>query len=351
MKKAQKIALLVQILAIMTSCLFVIGVKAQTQISAKKSWIVNGVDHIDTQGNVINAHGGGLLKVGKFYYLIGENRTNDVLVSCYRSTDLINWEFRGDLLTRQSKSELVNANIECPKVIYNEITGQFVMWMRYDNINDDYSFSHSAVAISTDIEKPFTYLKNFRPLFNLSHDCNLYKDEDGTAYFITSTPENRDMNIYKLTQDYLTIEQKNTILWPNAQREAPAIMKRGAYYFILTSFFTGCEPNQAKYAFSKSMLGPWSDLIDIGSPMTFETQPTYILPIEGEKTTSYLYIADRWNILLSHNSKYIYLPLTFKNDTTMEMEWVNELSPNTVTGELNYVKKSKLDMELNKMNM
>jgi len=329
----QKSPSFLSLLLIAAACFFLSGIKVQAQIPSKKTSITNGGNFTDTQGNLINAHGGGFLKVGKYYYWIGENRHNDVLVSCYRSTDLINWEFRGDLLTRKSNPELANANIERPKVIYNDATGQFVMWMHYE-ISSDYSYARAAVATSPDIEKPFTYLKSFRPFENMSRDCNLYKDQDGTAYFISSTRENRDMNVYELSKDYLTAKSKVATLWPDAQREAPTVLKRGDYYFMLSSFCTGWDPNQAKYAFSKNMRGPWSALKNIGSPMSYDTQPTFILPVEGEKETSYLYLGDRWDPSEYFNSKPIFLPLTFANDTTMEMQWASELTPDTKTGDI-----------------
>ena len=116
--KNLKNQLFVHFIAFFSIFLFCANICAQTSVT--KTEIVNGSDLTDTQGNIINAHGGGLLKVGKYYYWIGENRRKGVFVSCYRSTDLMNWEFRGDLLTRQSHKELDKANIERPKVIYNE---------------------------------------------------------------------------------------------------------------------------------------------------------------------------------------------------------------------------------------
>jgi len=168
----------------------------------------------------------------------------------------------------------------------------------------------------------------------MSRDCNLYKDDDGKAYFISSTRENRDMNLYELTNDYLGIQSKVATLWIDAQREAPTIMKRGNYYFIMSSFCTGWEPNQAKYAYSKSLSGPWSGLKNIGSPTTYNTQPTFIFPVRGNKTTSYIYVGDRWDPSKYSNSRSIYLPLTFINDTILKMDWVKRLTPNLETGEL-----------------
>ena len=83
---------------------------AQTQKN-NYTFISNGSEYFDMQGNIINAHGGGFLKIDNYYYWIGENRKNGVFVSCYRSKDLLNWEFRGDLLTRESHPELDKANI------------------------------------------------------------------------------------------------------------------------------------------------------------------------------------------------------------------------------------------------
>ncbi len=287
----------------------------------------------DVAGNVINAHGGGFLKVGNYYYWIGENRHKGVLVSCYRSTDLIHWEFRGDLLTKQSHPELQNANIERPKVIYNDSTHQFVMWMHYE-LSYDYSYARAAVAVSDNIEKPFTYIKSFRPFGNMSRDCTLFKDEDGSAYFFSSARENYDMMVYRLTDDYTDAKAQLATLWPGGHREAPALVKRGEYYFMITSGCTGWAPNQAKYAYAKSIAGPWSELVNIGNATTFDSQSTFILPIKGEKTTSYLYVGDRWDGKQYFNSTYVFLPLTFEGDTTLDLKWTPTIIPNVTTGEL-----------------
>src|SRR3954447_13433930 len=69
----------------------------------------------DTSGGVVSAHGGGMLKVGSYYYWFGEARNSNLsfrAVPVYRSTDLRTWEFRGNALTQSSASELNSANIE-----------------------------------------------------------------------------------------------------------------------------------------------------------------------------------------------------------------------------------------------
>src|SRR5262245_1687180 len=119
-----------------------------TPASAAAVTVVNGTQFTDTSGAVVHAHGGGVLKVGSYYYWFGENRNaNNTFkaVSVYRSTDLRTWEFRNNVLTSSSAAELNNANIERPKVIYNSSTGQYVMWMHKEN-GSDYSEARAAVA-------------------------------------------------------------------------------------------------------------------------------------------------------------------------------------------------------------
>lgn len=313
-------------------CMF--ALMSAAMVAQEKEYIVNGAEWVDTEGNVINAHGGGMLKVGEYYYWIGENRRDGVFVSCYRSKDLMNWEFRGNLLTRDSHAELDKANIERPKVVYNQKTGKYLMWMHYE-YGGNYDKARAAVAWSDDIEKPFTYVKSFRPFDNMSRDCTLYRDSDGTAYFLSAARENYDLILYKLTDDYLDVKEQLLTLWPGGHREAPAIVKRGKYYFLMTSGCTGWAPNQGKYAYAKSLTGPWSELKNIGDNVTFDTQSTFIVPVEGKKQTSYLYIGDRWDGRRYFNSKYIFFPLSFPTDTTMELHNVEKVKIDVKAGQIN----------------
>ena len=95
--------------------------------SAAQVSVLNGTQFTTTTGAPIQAHGGGVIKVGPYYYWFGENRNPNstfFAVSCYRSTDLKNWEFRNNVLTANSSAELNPANIERPKVVYNQNTGR-----------------------------------------------------------------------------------------------------------------------------------------------------------------------------------------------------------------------------------
>ena len=152
----------------------------------------NGVFRNDTTGKKIQAHGGGFIKVGDTWYWFGEDKTmntdgtgNFHAVSCYASKDLVTWEHRNSVVTRNTTSQLNVANrvIERPKVIYNESTQLYVMWAHWDNTN--YNDSQAVIFPSATVDGNYTYVKHFKPGGDDSRDCALFKDANGTAYFIS----------------------------------------------------------------------------------------------------------------------------------------------------------------------
>jgi hypothetical protein len=299
--------------------------------------VTNGVQFTDTSGNPLHAHGGGVIKVGSYYYWFGENRNDNGTfryVSVYRSTDLRNWEFRNNVLTQGSAAELNVANIERPKVIYNSGTGQYVLWMHWEN-GSDYGQARVAVATSSSVDGNYTYHGSFRPLGHDSRDMTVFRDDDGSAYLISSTRVNADLNIYRLTADYTGVASLVHTLWPDSYREAPAMFKRNGVYFLITSAATGWQPNQAKYATASSIAGGWTSLANVGDGIAYGSQSAYVLPVQGSSTTSYLFMGDRWAGAWgggADDSRYVWLPLTFPSSTSLSMSWYPRLAIDTATG-------------------
>ncbi|OPH58731.1 beta-xylosidase [Paenibacillus ferrarius] len=306
----------------------------ETEAAAEN--VQNGIQFKDTSGNIIHAHGGGILKVGSYYYWFGENRNADGTfnaVSCYRSSDLKTWEFRSNVLTKSSAAELNVSNIERPKVIYNSSTNKFVLWMHWEN-GVDYGQARTAVASSSTVDGTYTYQGSFRPLGYDSRDMTVFND-NGTAYLISATRVNADMNIYKLTPDFLGVDSLVQTLWVGQYREAPAMFKRNGVYFLVTSGATGWDPNQGKYATATSITGTWSGLSNFGDATTYDSQSAYVLPIEGSSSTTYLYMGDRWAGAWSGKvmeSRYVWLPLSFPSSTSLSMSWGSNVSLDTSTG-------------------
>ncbi len=298
--------------------------------------IKNGDFWLDTDGNRIEAHGAGLIYTNDAWYWIGEDKSansgNFKAVNCYRSTDLSHWEFRHAIITKQSSADLAAADriIERPKVIYNDTTKKYVMWLHWDGQN--YATAEAGVFTSDTVDGDYTQVRHFQPNGNMSRDDTLFKDDDGKAYFLSAANNNADSALYALTDDYTNIKSQIGTLWPGSSREAPAIMKTADHYFIVNSAATGWDSNQQKYASATSMSGTWSSLSNLGDGTCYDTQTAFIIPVVGSKTTTYIYAGDRWQDPDLKGSKYIWLPLKVSS-TKLVLDWYDSWQLNVTTGE------------------
>ena len=286
-----------------------------------------GEEWYDTDGEIINAHGGGMLYYHKTYYWFGETRGKSASqgVSVYSSKDLYNWKNEGLALEHDadSSSDIATGSIiERPKVIYNETTKQFVMWFHLELKGKGYSAARAGVAVSKTPAGPYKFLKSFRPNGNMARDMTLYVDDKGNAYQVYSSRDNYDMRIVELTADYLSPTKKDSLM-SSDHREAPAIFQHDKNYYLVTSACTGWAPNEANLYASKSLFGNWQDT---GNPMlgknaniTFYAQSAYIFPVAGKKD-AFIFMADKWNPKNLTDSRYIWLPVEFKNGKPC-IEW------------------------------
>lgn len=298
----------------------------------------NGEKWFDTEHNEIHAHGGHILFHNGYYYWYGEDRQNNYYVSCYRSKDLQNWEFRNHVLTTDSpiaetrvkadmrlKQDNGNkVNIERPKVLYNEKTKKFVMWMHYEN-GVDYLVAASAVASCDSPDGDFVYHGSFNPYGNMSRDCTLFYD-DNKAYFISASRDNMDLCVYLLSEDYLNVARHVNTLFQGELREAPAFFKKDGKYFVITSYCTGWAPNQGMYAYSDSMEGIFSLNEKFGDETTFKSQSAFILPVSKNGETKYIYWGDRWGGKGEKyfDSTYILLEIKFNSNGMPYIEYSDE---------------------------
>ncbi|WP_207425863.1 glycoside hydrolase family 43 protein [Pedobacter sp. SYSU D00535] len=285
----------------------------------------------DTKGEVINAHGGGVIFDNKKYYWFGEKRGRGASegVNVYSSSDLYNWTFEGLALAPDDadpESDIARGCImERPKVLYNEKTKKYVMWFHLELKGQGYKAARAGVAISDNATGPYKFVSSFRPNGNMSRDMTLFKDDNGDAYHIYSSRENYDLRVSKLSDDYLTPTAQDTLLF-SKHREAPAIFRYKDKYYLVTSGCTGWAPNKASVHVSKSLFGPWQYIGDpmIGpqSELTFGGQSTYVLPIQGKKD-QFIFMADKWNPKDLKDSRYIWLPVSIKDDA-VQIKWQDQ---------------------------
>ncbi|KAL4761054.1 glycosyl hydrolase family 43 protein [Aspergillus foveolatus] len=281
----------------------------------------------------IQAHGAGLIEEDGTYYMIGEEKTDGTLfqaVNCYSSTNLIEWTFVNQLLTvtEEEGADLgPNRIVERPKIIKNDNTGQYVMWMHIDST--DYADARVGVATGDSVCGDYVYRESFRPLGFQSRDIGLFKDGDGSAYLL-SEDRAYGTRIIRLTDDYLDVANV-TFGWEYFA-ESPALIKRGETYFIFGSHLTGWSPNDNIYSTATSLSGPWTNWTEfapVGSN-TFSSQVNYVLPLGADKA---IYMGDRWVSSNLGASTYIWLPLQIDGTTaTASLAWYDSWSVDLASG-------------------
>lgn len=334
----------------------------------------------DTEGDLINAHGGGILYHQGVYYWYGEHKGEEscaayVGVTCYSSRDLYNWKNEGVAFSvSQTPGTPTESGciLERPKVIYCPKTGKFVMYFHLELKGRGYEAANVGVAQSDTPTGPFTLLKNGRVNAGrwpegmtaqqkasksyetdmdwwtdawykegkegmyvcrdfkggqMSRDMTLYVDDDGKAYHIYSSEENLTIQIAELTDDYTGYTGKYVRVDPSGLNEAPAIFKHGGKYYMVTSGCTGWAPNEARLHVADNILGPWTRLPNPcrgeNAELTFLGQSTYILPVQGMEDT-FIFMADLWKPENPIDGRYIWLPITFGPDGLPIIEWQEE---------------------------
>ncbi|XP_051127364.1 uncharacterized protein LOC127248860 isoform X2 [Andrographis paniculata] len=300
---------------------------------------------LDTDGNPIQAHGGGILydEKSKNYYWYGEYKDGptyrahkkaaarvDVIgVGCYSSKDLWTWKNEGIVLAAELKNETHDLHtskvLERPKVIYNDKTGKYVMWMHVDDTN--YTKASVGIAISESPTGPFNYLYSKRPHGFDSRDMTLFKDNDGIAYLVYSSSNNTELHIGPLDKKYLDVTSIVRRVLIGQRREAPAVFKHEGMYYMITSGCSGWAPNEAMAHAAESIMGPWETM---GNPCmggdkvyrltTFFAQSSFVLPAPGIPGL-FVFMADRWNPADLRDSRYVWLPMTVAGAADQPLEY------------------------------
>lgn len=319
----------------------------------EEKMFVNGDTHefiqwLDDEGHIINASDGGIIYVDGVYHWYGMalrplpfipggkgGQVTTTGVVMYRSEDLHSWHYEGVILACEDDpdSELYGPmRFERPKIIFNDKTGKFVLWCHYVCYPGDHGeipgTSEAGVAVCDTVNGSYQWLGTTRPIDDkgLVRDSTLYKDRDGSAYFIYDRMQAKDdrcQYIVRLSDDYLTWTNEYRRLDEAFWREAAAVVYHDGYYFMITSDLTSWAPNQAKYFRAKELFGPWEDMGDpcVGDVehTTFRSQSTMIFRVEG--TDTFIHMAERHNTENFERCSYIWLPVHFTEDHRLYLKY------------------------------
>ena len=280
------------------------GAQPSTGVSVITGTLEGGVAFKDDNGALLNAHGGGINKVGDTFYYSGEYfvysasatyETNNSFhgFSMYSSHDLVSWKFEKLILPQQPSGELgPNRNGERPHIIKCPSTGEYVLYAHAASL--DYQTDKEVVyATSATINGDYKYqgaLTNASGTKAVHSDMSALVDADGNPYVITESG-----HVYKLASDCHSW-LSDTAYGAMAGMESPTAFKAGDSYFWIMSNKTGYRANDNEYATAPAMTGPWTNrgLIAPADAHTWISQSTFVLPVVGSSGTVYVYFGDHW---------------------------------------------------------
>lgn len=296
----------------------------------------------DTAGKPIQAHGGGMLHHGGRWYWYGENksaptyrqgeidRADVVGISCYSSSDLVNWRNEGVVLPAVPGDEAHDLHpsrvVERPKVLFNKRTGKFVMWLHVDIWN--YTDARAGVAISDSPTGPFVYLGAGRPMGHVSHDLTAFTDPAGNGWLVHSGNWHEALHIVRLSSDYTEPVELAAREFVGARREAAAPFLHDGMWYMITSGCTGWAPNAADLAVATRPEGPWRML---GNPcrggdapdLTWHCQSTFVIP--SGQPGRFIAMFDHWNPANLGASGYVWLPFDCEGPGTV-IQWMDKFA-------------------------
>ena len=269
--------------------------------------IYPGKPWYDTEGRRIQAHGGAIFQEDGVYYWYGENKEktdgkNDIWtwgISCYRSSDLCNWENLGliipPVLDDPASPLAPQKRVDRPHILKNPRTGKYVCWIKLSG--DDACF----VVLTADrLTGPYELVRQaVRPQGKKVGDFDLFQAKDGNAY-VFFDGDHAGVFCSALTEDYLDLCGELTVQYPDLHapftREGVTVFSHGGKFYMLTSGMTGYIPNRSDSAVADNILGPYVPLgdphVEDASRASFNSQISQVFPLPGENC--FLVLADRW---------------------------------------------------------
>jgi len=300
----------------------------------KNNAIYSGIPWFDEKGNTVSAHGGCIIKDKRRYYFFGEKHsdTSNAFAgfNCYSSTDLYNWKFESIALPVQPSGKLGPNRVgERVKVMQCPQTGEYIMYMHTDTLG--YKDQFVGYATSNNITGPYNFkgplLFNGQPI--RKWDMGTFQDKDGAGYILIHGGE-----IYKLGDDYKTVvEQVNENM--TAGFESPAILRKDNIYYLLGSDLTSWERNDNYYYTATSLKGPWAKqgFFAPAGTLTWNSQTTFVLPIEGSEETTFVFMGDRWSFPKQASAAtYVWQPIIVSGNKLSIPSFQQAWQINLVTG-------------------
>lgn len=350
-----------------------VGVKAQSLN------IKNDIFWKTTGGQPINNQGGGIFRFmdsvtgQEKYYWYGVHydeadiyRNNPAVtlprstfksVTCYSSTDLVNWTFEGDVLT---KDEMQNPNehtwLGRLGVAYIKELNKYAMFVQHGR--------GVLIAVADKPTDKFIWHQqiDMKVMIGTSNtgDQTVFTDEaTGKSYLIYSYGSGRN-KIYVSeigVKDGMVNLLDCTQVYQGESREGNCMFKYKGKYYMCASNIYGWDASYAYYLVADNIRGPYLPtnkmLVMNGTADDYAhvTQTGFFCSVKGSKQETVIYCGDRWADFAGNGLGYNqWFPLSFDGSTP----YFNSLGSwnlDVITGEWqvgvdnNYVKNGSFDAD------
>lgn len=330
-------------------------------VNAQSQTIKNDVFWNTVEGQPIYSQGGGIFlfadpKTGeKKYYWYGVHykeaeayrtdpsithpRTTFVAVTCYSSTDLVNWTFENNVLTKDELDAHGRTFwLGRLGVAYVPVLKKYAMLVQHNSV--------VLIAVSDSPVGPFTWHQeiNMKEMIGTTNtgDQTVFTDEDsGKSYLVYSYGQGRNkiyLSEIGVKNGMVNLLDCNKI-FQGAGREGNCMFKfRGKYYMFASNLY-GWDASLAYYLVADNINGPYLPENDmkvlpgVADDYAHVTQTGFFVNVKGSKKETVVYCGDRWANFAGNGLGYNqWVPLSFDGDTP----YFNSLSAwnlNAATGE------------------
>lgn len=282
-------------------------------------------------------------------------------VTCYSSTDLVNWKNEGDVMSRAALEKVSRVTwVGRLGVAYVKDVNKYALFVQFGN--------QVLVALSDTPAGIFSWhqLIDMKPIIGTSNtgDQTVFTDPDtGTSYLVYSYGRGRN-RIYVSeigVKDNKVGLLDCTEVFKGASREGNCMFKYKGKYYMAASNIYGWDASFAYYLVADHVRGPYLPTNDMqvmeGSEKDYAhvTQTGFFVNVKGSRKETVLYCGDRWANFAGNGLGYNqWFPLSFDN----EAPYFNSLSSWNldaatglweVAGDNNYVSNGSFEADRNRI--
>ena len=242
-------------------------------------------------------------------------------VTCYSSTDLVNWTFEADVLTKDDLNKSGKTWVGRLGVAYIKELNKYAMFVQHGN--------QVLITLSDTPTGHFTWYQkiSMEPMIGTTNtgDQTVFTDEDsGKSYLIYSYGTGRN----KIYVSEIGVKEGKvnlldcTQVFKGESREGNCMFKHNHKYYMCASNIYGWDASFAYYLVADSIKGPYTPVNKMevmngcADDFAHVTQTGFFCTVKGSKQETIVYCGDRWADFAGNGLGYNqWCPLSFDGST------------------------------------